>query len=73
MEPSARRVPASLRDAKAWVLTGPSLEANNLTDPDTVKITPLEVFKTDEGLKLTLPPFSMAAVETALAEPGEAR
>ncbi|MCE5240482.1 hypothetical protein LLH23_18640 [bacterium] len=49
--------------AGAWILTAPSLEANNLKDPNTVKITPLEVLKTAEGLQVTLPPFSMAAVE----------
>lgn len=49
--------------AQAWLLSGPSLEANNLGQPDNVKISDLAVGLEGAAYTFTLPAFSMAAVE----------
>ncbi|MEI6502282.1 MAG: alpha-L-arabinofuranosidase C-terminal domain-containing protein, partial [Armatimonadota bacterium] len=51
--------------AKAWLLTGPSPEANNLKDPTNIKLTEEPVGVQDGAYVLTLPKCSMAAVEVA--------
>ena len=51
--------------AQAWLLTGPSPEANNLTVPDNIKLTQEPVTVRDGAYLLTLPKCSMAAVEIA--------
>lgn len=51
--------------AQAWVLTGPSPEANNLKVPDNIKLTPERMGVQDGAYLLTLPKCSMAAVEIA--------
>ncbi|MEN6644863.1 MAG: alpha-L-arabinofuranosidase C-terminal domain-containing protein [Armatimonadia bacterium] len=51
--------------ARAWLLTGPSPEANNLKQPDNIKLTEEPVAVRDGAYWLTLPGCSMAAVEIA--------
>ncbi|MHB8996233.1 MAG: alpha-L-arabinofuranosidase C-terminal domain-containing protein [Armatimonadota bacterium] len=49
--------------ARAWLLTGPSPESNNLTQPDNIKVTEQPVEVQYGAYTLTLPKCSMAAVE----------
>lgn len=44
------------------VLTGPSLQSDNETVPDTVKVIPLEVKEVADGARVTLPPHSLAGI-----------
>ncbi len=45
-------------EVKAWVLTGPSIDATNETDPETVR-----VLEKEGGLFFTFEPHSLTAVE----------
>ena len=51
------------RTAKAWILTGPSLTAQNDGHPQTVKIKQLGSIEAGNEFKYTLPARSIVAME----------
>ncbi|MBC7288570.1 MAG: hypothetical protein H5T86_11130, partial [Armatimonadetes bacterium] len=54
---------ATARSAKAWALTGPSPEATNLESPDMVGVREIPCDVTARGVRLTLPKYSVVALE----------
>jgi alpha-N-arabinofuranosidase len=49
--------------SRAWLLSGPSCLATNLTDPDAVGISEVSVGIEKDNYFITMPPCSMAALE----------
>ena len=49
--------------ARAWSLTGPSVDATNEKDPDTVTVKERDLGAVKDGFPIELPPHSMTAIE----------
>jgi alpha-N-arabinofuranosidase len=49
--------------AKAWMLTGPSVDATNEQQPENVTVRMRDLGKVEDGFALTFPPHSLTALE----------
>ena len=58
-------LPARAGAARAWLLSGPSPTATNLTAPNTITVREAPVVVRDGAYALEMPPCSLAAVEIA--------
>jgi alpha-N-arabinofuranosidase len=50
------------RQARAWILSGPTIDATNEKDPETVSVHSHDLGPIQNGFTLDLPPASMTAV-----------
>lgn len=63
-----RIVAAGLSQARAWTLSGPSVDATNEVDPENVKVKELAIRLAEGAVQAVLPPHSFTIIEFDIRE-----